>query len=368
MSNPILLVVWEFPPGPGGIGQHAYSLARAIQAKGGKVIVVTSADYLLASEIEKFDAKHLDWKIFRVTTRIPLIKQFIRAFRVIQTARKFHASKAFFSGKGALWLIPWVRIFMRSGSLSAILHGSEINLSNRVLRRYTHYCLGKAHNLFPVSTFTRSLLPARLRESNKVHVVPNGINRSELENINQLDTILKGQPALLTVGQITRRKGQHNVVKALPWLVKRWPALHYHIVGLPTLGEQLMDKARHLGVANYITIHGFQSRQDVLQFYKASDIFVMLSETQDNGDVEGFGIAILEANFFAKPAIGSRGCGIEDAINNGETGYLVDNHNPDQLLQAIDCILKDYKLFSKQAHSWSMKFEWNELVDRIIFP
>ena len=41
------------------------------------------------------------------------------------------------------------------------------------------------------------------------------------------------------------------------------------------------------------------------------------------GDVEGFGIAILEANALGIPAIGALGCGIEDAIENYSSGILI---------------------------------------------
>ena len=38
-----------------------------------------------------------------------------------------------------------------------------------------------------------------------------------------------------------------------------------------------------------------------------SDIFIMMSEMTESGDVEGFGIAIIEANSLGLPSIGTLG-------------------------------------------------------------
>ena len=58
----------------------------------------------------------------------------------------------------------------------------------------------------------------------------------------------------------------------------------------------------------------------------ASDVFVMLSSPTSTGDVEGFGIAIIEANALSLPSIGAKDCGIEDAleIRDGIYGILSD--------------------------------------------
>ena len=41
----LLLLSSEFPPGPGGIGTHAYQLARHLTARGWVVTVVTAQEY-----------------------------------------------------------------------------------------------------------------------------------------------------------------------------------------------------------------------------------------------------------------------------------------------------------------------------------
>src|SRR6202008_4276013 len=109
-------------------------------------------------------------------------------------------------------------------------------------------------------------------------------------------------------------KGQHNVTAALPGLIKKYPGIHYHIVGLKADEDAILKLAQELQVIDHITIHGKLNNDELKAAYKAADIFIMLSEQSASGDVEGFGIAILEANIMGVPAIGSKNSGIEDAI------------------------------------------------------
>jgi phosphatidylinositol alpha-1,6-mannosyltransferase len=125
--------------------------------------------------------------------------------------------------------------------------------------------------------------------------------------------------------------------------------------------------SNRINVSNYLTFHGqAKDRETLASFYKSCDIFIMLSENQPNGDVEGFGIAILEANYFGKPAIGARGCGIEAAIKNHYNGILVNGDNTSEILNAIQEILTHQKYYEAQPKTWSIKHNWDEIVENII--
>jgi phosphatidylinositol alpha-1,6-mannosyltransferase len=198
----------------------------------------------------------------------------------------------------------------------------------------------------------------------------NGLITDELCGI-RVDSMsafkLKGSPRLLTVGQLTRRKGQHRVINALPYLRKQWPDIHYHMVGLDTDRDRLMEQANGLGVTDCITIHGRVSeREDLFKFYTSVDVFIMLSESQADGDVEGFGIAILEANYFGVPAVGASGCGIEAAIKDGENGFLVDGDKVKQITEAIDSCLRKSEDMKPAMKEWVKQHNWDDLISQFL--
>src|SRR5690606_11393034 len=132
-----------------------------------------------------------------------------------------------------------------------------------------------------------------------------------------------GHPVLTTVGRVSTRKGQLQVINLLPELKKRYPEIHYHCIGIPTEAADFFEQAKVLGVDQQVTFHGAVDDQTLKEMLLATEVFVMLSTESPTGDVEGFGIAILEANALGIPAIGSKGCGIEDAIQEGISGFLV---------------------------------------------
>lgn len=64
LHKKIIIISTEFPPGPGGIGSHAYSLTEALSNKGWEMDVFTCGDYSSKQTIVDFDRKQ-SFKIHR---------------------------------------------------------------------------------------------------------------------------------------------------------------------------------------------------------------------------------------------------------------------------------------------------------------
>lgn len=77
--------------------------------------------------------------------------------------------------------------------------------------------------------------------------------------------------------------------------------------------------------------------------YQNAELFLLLSQA-DNHDVEGFGIVYLEAAAFGLPVIATYGCGAEDAVLNGENGYLFDASDIEKIAERILEIFKNQNL------------------------
>ncbi len=352
----ILLITSEFPPQPGGIGNHAFNLANHLQKNHFSVTVITDNRSPNGQEEQLFDSSNsFTTKRIKVTKPrdIMYFKRILAAFSEIKRSYIIIAS-----GKFPLWITALFSFFYKRKYI-AVLHGTEVNFSSVLKRETTNFSLKRFTTIIAVSNFTKSLV-SHLSLKN-IRVIPNGISLSVPRNSPEKQ-LLKGKPVLITVGNVTNRKGQLNVIKALPDLLKDFPEIHYHCVGLPTEKETFLKEATRLGVEKHITFHGRVSEAKLREFLQESDIFVMLSNTTNTGDVEGFGIAILEANYFGKPAIGSLGCGIEDAIDDGKTGFLIDKNNSEAFLNAINTILKEYPVFSKNAKQWATHHNWDRII------
>lgn len=363
----ILLLSSEFPPGPGGIGQHAYSLAKALVSENFEVEVLSPADYATQEEVVQFDSSKL-YNITRFKRSGPVLTYINRIRLIYSCIKKKEIKHVVLTGKFSLWIGLLLKITNSEIKTTAILHGSEVNLKEWLLRKLTHVSIHSADNIIAVSSFTKSILPRFIRKAKEIHVIPNGIELIEYDgNISEGRVELVGQPCLLTVGHVTPRKGQHRVVNALPRLVEKYPKTHYHMIGTPNTKEQVEELAFNLGVSQHITFHNrVQCHEDLEKYYKACDIFMLLSENQSDGDVEGFGIVALEANIQGKPVVGAINCGIADAVKNDVSGYLVDGNNPIEITNAVELCLLNKERLEITSRDWARQHNWKKIVKMYI--
>lgn len=357
-SIKILLIASEFPPQPGGIGNHALHLAQHLQQNGFEISILTDRRSKDGVDESVFD-KEQRFLIKRIKRRGLLFISYLeRIYLAAIFLRK--NDMVIVSGKFSIWMGGLLSIFT-SKKIIAIIHGSEVLLKPILLRKFTNLCLRRFHKIVAVSNYSKSLMHG-LKLHNIV-VIPNGF---EIEAQDLVKKLKPPELHLITVGNVTKRKGQHNVIKALPLLRKTFPEIMYHIVGVPTTSDSLLKLAISLEVSDAIEFHGVVSETIKTELLRKASIFVMLSENTPLGEVEGFGIAILEANAVGTPAIGAKGCGIEDAIDDGSSGILVDYDNANELVDGIKTILNAYDAFSENAVKWSEEFKWNKIIPKYI--
>jgi len=361
-AQQIVIVSSEFPPQPGGIGNHAYQLAKALSYKGYKVTVVTDERSDSGSAEKIFD-KNLPFTVCRIRKRTPrmfmYVERFVSIFRALKSADKVIAS-----GKFSLWVVAFCTIFRKRFSM-AVIHGTEVNLPSGAFRNLVELSLKRFNVIVAVSNYTKQLISYL---NLKVSVIPNGITLDDWQDkvLISEENKLFSYPKLITVGRVSERKGQMEVVKLLPELLKQFPKLHYHCIGINDEITSVMALAKHLGVEKHVSFHGVLGNHILKNYLVQSDIFIMLSKPASNGDVEGFGIAILEANAMGVPAIGAFGSGVEEAIEVGQSGILIPLRDGEALTTAIRDILNNKEQYKQGAISWAEAHNWSIIIKQYI--
>lgn len=361
LKREALVMSSEFPPGPGGIGNHAFNLCCALARCGWKVAAIVDSEK--NKEAEKLHDANSNIEVVRVSNfrfrGLLYLMRVASACRVLWNLRK--GSTVIASGRSPVWLLAFLSFFFRRFQYLAVIHGSEVLPTGMVTRLLTKWSLRRFDKIVSVSSFTDSLL-SKLGPNFPSKVINNGYDVGKFGDSQPFRNVIPGAPVVLTVGSVTYRKGQQNVIKCLPMLVERFPGLHYHIAGLPVKSDAFHELAVSLGVDKHITFHGAVHDAKLLELLDASDVFIMLSDVLPNGDVEGFGIAIIEANSRGLPAIGSSNSGIRDAIKDGFSGRLVHPRDSRSVLKAMSEIMSDYDAFSDNSISWSKQFDWDVVV------
>lgn len=344
----ILLISSEFPPGPGGIGTHAYQLSKQFIRIGAQVLVVTNQDYEEQDQIIKFNNEQ-SFSIVQVKNR-PLL--LIKAFEWIKELWRW---TAFWSpdiilstGTRSSWVtailakihrVPWL----------AVGHGSEFGGMLNIAKRLTRWAFNQADAVVCVSQYTRKVMHKFGVAPKKEKVITNGADDENFfpDKTGSSKSILKefgldvDNFVLLTVGNVSERKGQEVVIRALKKILYRHPGTHYLLAGLPTEKAKMDQLSADLGLQDHVHILGKIDTDTLLRLYQACDLFVMTSRRLFDGDVEGFGISVIEAAMCGKPAVVSRESGLAEAVVDGITGLYVPENNPDKTAEVINHLLEN---------------------------
>jgi phosphatidylinositol alpha-1,6-mannosyltransferase len=290
-----------------------------------------------------------------------IITYLLRIFIYLYLSFKLKAT-VLFSGKFPIWMAA---IPVKNKKIS-VIHGSEIKQFG-IWKRLFQKGLNQSNTVISVSKFTqRKMLELYRVTENRLCVINNGFGEMiSVEAFNK-STFNKNDLKFITVGGMHKRKGQHNFIRVLPMLLKKFPNATYSICGLPVEKQQLIQQCKMLGVEQAVKFYDAPSNEEVKKLILSNDIFVMLSENLENGDFEGFGIAIIEAMSLGLPSIGALNTGIEDAISASVSGELVNVKDDEHVCLAVERIVANYSEYSQNAIEWANSFQWKDIVNTYI--
>ena len=143
-------------------------------------------------------------------------------------------------------------------------------------------------------------------------------------------------PRLVTVGGITHTKGQHDVIKALALLVKRFPGLSYQVIGEirdPVYVSWLERLSRDLGVAKHVSITPDLPHDDKVEALAAADVYVQPSHE------EGFCLAYAEAATVVDRLVGADAGAIAALSLDDPGARVVPSRSPEAIARAVSELL-----------------------------
>jgi phosphatidylinositol alpha-1,6-mannosyltransferase len=135
-----------------------------------------------------------------------------------------------------------------------------------------------------------------------------------------------------------------------------------------TYRDTLQAQIQRDGLTDAVHLLGRVPDDVLLGWYHAADVFA-LPALNVGKRFEGFGLVYLEANAAGLPAIGTLDCGAEEAIRDGETGFLIPQNDLAATANAIIRLLKDdplRKKMGKAARDFAHQLTWDEIAKRVI--
>jgi D-inositol-3-phosphate glycosyltransferase len=127
--------------------------------------------------------------------------------------------------------------------------------------------------------------------------------------------------------------------------------------------DRLERLAAAAGISDRVRFLGAVSHERLARFYALAEVCVVPSR------VETFGLVALEAQAQGTPVVAARVGGLPEVVADGETGTLVDGHEPREYCAAISALLHDdaaRRRMGEAARRRAATFSWDRMVDRLL--
>ena len=289
----------------------------------------------------------------RPRTLVPYARAYRSLRKLIQRDEiaRLHAARG--APEGLLALAVRVRTGIR---YCCYAHGEEVNLSNREERPpwYRRRVLGSrelasmmylvlrgADYVIANSENTRYILTRRWGlPERKVRLLYPGVDTTWFVPAPR-DAAVRARlgwgerKVLLTVGRLQKRKGHDVMLRALATVRRLHPDALYSIVGDGDERSSLERLVDELDLSGHVQFLGEVDEETLLACYQQCDLFV-LPNREIEGDIEGFGMVLLEAQACGKPVIAGQSGGTTEAMRAPDTGLVIQCHQAETLAAAVD--------------------------------
>lgn len=352
----ILFISHSYPPIVGGVENQNYNLAQGL-SKIAQVKIIANG--------------HGKWWL---PVFVPIT--FLRAFFLMMNC------DACLLGNGVLAPIGIaLKFFHPKKKFFSVVHGLDITFANKkgalskIYKAINIPSIKKLDKLFMVGNFT-------IEEAVKIGVpkencifIPNGFfieknkrkyTRKDLSKIWDAD--IKDKKVILTSGRLEKRKGVAWFCENI--MTKLSEDIIYIIAGDGVDRDNIRKAIEKNNLSNRVKALGYVTDEIRDTLFYTCDLFVQ-PNIKVTGDMEGFGLSVIEAASCEIPVIASRLEGLQDAIKDGKNGFLVESENTEQWIKKINAIFSAgpefAKNFGRMAGEYvEENFTWKNISKRYL--
>lgn len=221
--------------------------------------------------------------------------------------------------------------------------------------------LDLADKIIVINQHTKDILSSSKIDSSKIEIIHPGIDIQKFKYVshNQKD---QNQMEILTVGYLIKRKGIELIIQALFEVIKTYPKTRLRIIGDGPQKENLKILVDNLSLKKNVLFEGFIPHDKIQECYRNSHIFVSMSRS------ESWGQMYLEAMACGLPVITTKNVGSNEIIDNGVTGYLIEQEDTRVLAEKILFLINNPRLMKKMGNNARKKIEKKYDWDKTIIP
>ncbi len=253
-------------------------------------------------------------------------------------------------GQIAVHLLPLIRAWQNPSIVS--FHGADVtvDMHKPAYREATRKMLEAVELVLVRSESLRRAVTELGCNSAKVEVQRTGI---PLDQFHFRERVFpnNGQWRLVQAGRLIEKKGVPTTLRAFALFLRHQPNATLTIAGDGPLLADLQQMTREMKIDKRVSFTGFVSQEQLSEIYYRSHIFLHPSQTGRDANQEGIPNAMLEAMATGLPVFATRHGGIPEAVEDGVSGVLVPERDPEALARALIDAAQNPELLSRMARN-----------------
>jgi phosphatidylinositol alpha-1,6-mannosyltransferase len=274
------------------------------------------------------------------------------------------------------------RLARRGTRMAAIPVGRDVTLPTPGYRWLVRRVFSALDLVLPISRATADECLARGADPASLHVIPCGVDtgafappRDRAAARRELLRAIGESPAtvpddallLVSVGRHQARKGfQWFADEVMPRLPDN---VYYLVTGVGPMTPRIQAAIDRHGLGGRARLLGKVPEDTLRTLYRGGDLFIM-PNIHVPGDIEGFGVVMLEAGLCGLPVVAAELEGISDVVREGENGHLAPSRDAEAFARAILRYRGDREALavaSRAAARYTARtYSWTGVAERFV--
>jgi glycosyltransferase involved in cell wall biosynthesis len=370
-----LLVTQNFHPEGGGMARRYTELVRAY----GDPMDVSTLAYDSCEATSSFLGNAVYRQPFALDASKRATNQARWARWLVTTASSvdvFHCGEIRPVGYAVGWAhirtrIPYV-LYVNGGDVLREQEKTRRSFTKRISGRYLlENASGVVANSAWTASLTRDLMEAlSIKSAPPVAEIDLGTDPKQFHPSRDRSRLrsrwgVGDAPLMITVARLVPHKGQDMGIEALARLRDEFPDLRYVLVGTGQDQSRLRALAAQRGVSDRVIFAGALSDDELSEAYATSTVYAGFSRLDRGINVEGFGIAFVEASASGIPVVAGDSGGVRSAVRSGETGWVVPPTDISAMVQHISSFLRSREMRDKFGRAGRRAVESHYNWDRV---
>ncbi len=246
---------------------------------------------------------------------------------------------------------------------------------NRLIRMFLFFITVSIFNRFNIVVFNSYFLQNKYEKwlQRKSVVIWNGVDIFSFKKMENSNVSREQKLNILFVGRIEPRKGIESLIKYSYILSKSNQNFHLNIIGGiedSKYFSKINVQIKRLNLNNFFTFTGMIPHKDLNKIYSENDLLLFPTNSMFFPITEGLPNVILEALSVGLPIIATNVAGVNEIIENGKNGFIIEEGNHNELIDNVKLLLDNQelrmKMSTKNRNKAIEKFSFEVCIEKYI--